>query len=255
VSTLTAEQIAQHAYDAGFRGDALATSVAVALAESSGNPRSHNDQGDDDSYGLWQINMIGGMGPDRRKQFDLESNKDLLDPAENAKAAYALSKNGEDFEPWTTYDDGTYKEYLTEAKEAAAKVSRNGETNGNGGKDKGSDGSKGDNGRKPGRNGFKVDPDRLLAYSKGADDIADKLTNVGKKTVHEVTGIARDSFGKVGQETGFSDALGDFSKSLEKQVNATGANARKLGVSTTDAAKSYREIDEASAIEFKNLMS
>jgi hypothetical protein len=33
MSKLTADQIAEHAYRAGFRGDALTTAVAVALAE------------------------------------------------------------------------------------------------------------------------------------------------------------------------------------------------------------------------------
>lgn len=70
-----------------------------------------------------------------------------------------------------------------------------------------------------------------------------------------MTGIAKDSFGEVGQETGFSTALSDFSKSLEKQVNATGANARKLGAATTDAAKTYRDTDEEFARELNKLLT
>ncbi|WP_010693237.1 transglycosylase SLT domain-containing protein [Saccharopolyspora spinosa] len=250
MSELTAEQIAQHAYDAGFRGKALTTSVAVALAESSGNPRSHNPTPPDDSYGLWQVNMLGDMGPERRKQFGLDSNKDLFNPDENAKAAYAISNQGKSFDPWSTYTNGAYKKHLDEAEAAAKAVT------GNGGKTKAPEGSPGDGGGgKPGGDGFKVAPDQLLAYTKEADDIAGQLANTGAKTVHSVTGIANDSFGAVGQETGFSAALGDFSKSLEKQVNATGANARKLGAATTDAAKAYRDTDEESARELKKLLT
>lgn len=66
MSKLSPAEIAQHAYDAGFRGDALTTAVAVAMAESSGDPRAHNDTYQDNSYGLWQINMLGDPGPARR---------------------------------------------------------------------------------------------------------------------------------------------------------------------------------------------
>lgn len=252
MSQLTPEQIAQHAYNAGFRGEDLTTAVAVAMAESGGNTRSHNDTPPDDSYGLWQVNMLGDMGPARRKQFDLDSNKDLFDPAENAKAAYEIASNGKNFQPWSTYTNGAYKEHLDEAEKAARKIDENG-------KGKGSEGGEGPGGGAGGgqgsSGGFSVEPERLRNYTKQVDDIADSLDGIGKKTVHAVTGIAKDSFGKVGQETGFSDALGDFSKSLEKQVRATGSNARELGAATTDAAKAYQEIDEKSAEELKRIMS
>jgi hypothetical protein len=40
--------------------------VAIALAESGGNPAAHNPVPPDDSWGLWQINMRGHLGPVRR---------------------------------------------------------------------------------------------------------------------------------------------------------------------------------------------
>ncbi|MER7016061.1 type VII secretion target [Saccharopolyspora sp. NPDC000359] len=248
MSKLTAEQIAQHAYDAGFRGKNLSTAVAVAMAESDGNPRSHNDTPPDDSYGLWQINMLGDLGPARREQFDLGSDKDLLDPGENAKAAYEIANGGKDFGPWSTYTNGAYKKHLDEAEKAAKKVGQ-----GSGGGSGGGQGG-GQGGGPGGSGGFSADPEALRKYAKQAEGIADELDGIGKRTVHSVTGIAKDSFGKVGEETGFSDALGNFSKSLEKQVRTTGSNARKLAAGTTDAAKTYQEIDERSAAELKRLM-
>ena len=116
MSKLSPEQIAQAAHDAGFRGNDLTTAVAVALAESSGDPRAHNPVPPDDSYGLWQINMIGGLGPDRRDQFDLDSNRELFDPETNAQAAFAISGKGDSFQPWTTFTSGAYKSHLDEAR-------------------------------------------------------------------------------------------------------------------------------------------
>jgi hypothetical protein len=70
--------------------------------------------------------------------------------------------------------------------------------------------------------------------------------------VRRVTGIAADSFGQVGRETGFAGALGDFSKSLEKQVKTIGADARKLGDATEKAAKAYRGNEDDTIRELSN---
>lgn len=87
--------------------------AAVAMAESGGNPQSHNSTPPDDSYGLWQINMYGSLGPSRRSQFGLSSNTQLYDPLTNAKAAVAIGRGG--FGPWTTFTSGAYKKYLNGA--------------------------------------------------------------------------------------------------------------------------------------------
>lgn len=111
MATLTAAQIADYATKAGFPQTEINTAVGVALAESSGNPKSHNDTPPDNSYGLWQINMIGSLGPARRKQFGISSNDALFDPATNAKAAYTVWK-GSGWKAWTTYTSGAYKKYV-----------------------------------------------------------------------------------------------------------------------------------------------
>jgi len=109
----TAEQIANLLREAGFPESAIPTMVRIAQLESSNNSDSVNDNPatGDLSYGLFQINMLGKMGPERRKWFGIKSNEELLDPVTNAKAAYKLwsskekSKGeGQGFTHWTTYN-------------------------------------------------------------------------------------------------------------------------------------------------------
>lgn len=108
-------QLIELARNAGFSENQIPTAVAVALAESGGDPRAHRKPSvpphRDDSYGLWQINMLGGMGPERRKKFGLTSNEDLFNPVVNAKVAYLMS-GGSNFSAWSTYSGGKYKNYL-----------------------------------------------------------------------------------------------------------------------------------------------
>lgn len=89
----------------GFEGKALKTAWAVAMKESNGRPRAHNDNVNtgDNSYGIFQINMLGSLGEDRREKFNLESNKDLFDPIKNAEIAYHMSNGGEDWSAWKVY--------------------------------------------------------------------------------------------------------------------------------------------------------
>lgn len=119
---LTPRQIAEYAYDAGFRGRSLTTAVAVALAESSGNARAHNAVPPDDSYGLWQINMIGSEGAERRRAYHLKSDDRLFDPAVNARLAFSISGHGTKWMPWSTYRYGQYRGHLAVARTAARSV-------------------------------------------------------------------------------------------------------------------------------------
>ena len=99
---------------AGFSGQGLATAYAVAKAESGGRSTAYNGntKTGDQSYGLFQINMLGALGPDRRKTFGLSSNDQLFDPATNAKVAYTMSHGGTDWGPWSAYTNGSYKKFL-----------------------------------------------------------------------------------------------------------------------------------------------
>lgn len=111
---LTGPEIAAVAKSAGLTRD-VDIAVAIALAESGGKTDSHNPVPPDDSYGLWQINMLGSMGPARLKQFGISQKSDLYDPATNARAMMQLSGGGKNWRPWTTYTRGTYKLYLGKA--------------------------------------------------------------------------------------------------------------------------------------------
>ena len=86
----------------GFKGQDLKEAWAVAKKESNGQPIrfNGNTKTGDSSYGLFQINMIGTMGPDRRDKFNLNSNADLLNPVINAQIAYHMSKGGKDWSAW-----------------------------------------------------------------------------------------------------------------------------------------------------------
>jgi len=86
----------------GFEGKALKEAWAIVMKESTGRPKSHNGNSNtgDNSYGLFQINMIGSLGEDRREKFDLKQNSDLWNPVLNAQIAYHMSNGGEDWGSW-----------------------------------------------------------------------------------------------------------------------------------------------------------
>lgn len=106
---LTKKELRSLLHAVGFRGDRLKQAWAVAMKESTGRPRSHNDNPatGDNSYGLFQINMIDSLGPARRKQFDLKSNKDLFDPIRNAEIAFFMSNKGKNWSSWNGITDKT----------------------------------------------------------------------------------------------------------------------------------------------------
>lgn len=127
MANLTKAQLASLASDAGFSGSDVNIAAAVALAESNGNPKAHNAKPPDDSYGLWQINMIGALGPDRRKKFGIKNNSDLFDPATNAKAARIIFA-GSGWGAWTTYSKGTYKQYMDASDATTGGATTSGDT-------------------------------------------------------------------------------------------------------------------------------
>ncbi len=121
------EAIAEHAYAAGFRGPALVTAVAVALAESRGVLDDPGDEHLEDSkwgpsIGLWQIRSLKaeyGTGKTR----DEKANED---PATNARHAYQISDHGRDFSPWSAYKFNRHLPFMGRARAAVAAASKNG---------------------------------------------------------------------------------------------------------------------------------
>jgi Lysozyme like domain len=100
--TLSDTQLAELLYAVGFRGQDLVEAWAVAKKETNGRPLAHNGnrKTGDNSYGLFQVNMLGDMGADRRDIFGLNHNADLLNPVINAQVAYHMSNGGKDWSSW-----------------------------------------------------------------------------------------------------------------------------------------------------------
>lgn len=117
MATLSDSQIAGFASGAGFSGNALITAIAVALAESGGDPsakgfnQSANGAVTSVDRGLWQINSV----------YHAEvSDSCAYSPSCAAAAAFRISSSGRDFTPWTTYTSGRYRTFTGRAQAAAA---------------------------------------------------------------------------------------------------------------------------------------
>jgi len=99
--------VASYAANAGFSGFALFEAVAIAYAESSGDPNAVGDVDLGRSIGLWQINLRA------HPEYTEEA---LYDPQTNANAAFAIYQQaGESFSPWSTFNSGKYSEFLDRA--------------------------------------------------------------------------------------------------------------------------------------------
>jgi cell wall-associated NlpC family hydrolase len=104
---------------AGFQGEDLREAYAIAMRESSGNPTSHNPRGQDYSYGLFQINMLGSLGPERDAKFrryvrGYNGPDSLFDPIVNARAAAYMSQKGRNWASWVSPTYGKAKQYYAQ---------------------------------------------------------------------------------------------------------------------------------------------
>jgi len=86
----------------GFTGKGLIKAWAVAKKETNGRPMAFNGNSKtgDSSMGLFQINMIRDLGPERRTKFGLNFSAELLNPVINAQIAYYMSNGGKDWSAW-----------------------------------------------------------------------------------------------------------------------------------------------------------
>ena len=93
---MTGTEVAALLAKAGWKGDDLALMLAIAHRESRWKPEAFNGnkKTGDESYGLFQINMLGKLGPARRKAFGIRQSKELFDPVVNVRAARVLWKWG-----------------------------------------------------------------------------------------------------------------------------------------------------------------
>ena len=121
MAQLKAQEIASLLQQQGFDKEKIPTMTAIALAESGGRPKAFNPQGLDKSYGLFQVNMYGGLGPARMKQFGLKNEQELFDPATNVRAAKGIL-GSQGLGAWSVYKSGKYKEFLPQAQQAAQQL-------------------------------------------------------------------------------------------------------------------------------------
>ena len=114
------------AIKAGFKGRSLITAIAIAGAESNFNPLAMGDLNLQNekwgaSVGLWQIRSLRNYsqytGADA-----MRNESRLIDPYYNALAAFAISKGGTDFSPWSTYTNNAYTKFTVTAAAAVKNI-------------------------------------------------------------------------------------------------------------------------------------
>ena len=112
--SLTDSQLVELLKAVGFKGQGLKTAWAVAKAESNGRPFAFNGntKTGDSSYGIFQINMLGTLGPDRRNKFDLDLNAELFSPVKNAEVVFYMTKGGTDWSSWSSINNGAIHKWL-----------------------------------------------------------------------------------------------------------------------------------------------
>lgn len=110
MTILAGHIVVAYLHGAGFSGNDLIIGTAVAKAESGWNTNARLHTSQEDSRGVWQINLYA------HPQYD---GKKLYDPQYNAAAAKQVYNNSHhSWHPWTTYTRGTYKKYWNDAVKA-----------------------------------------------------------------------------------------------------------------------------------------
>lgn len=93
----------------GGSSSSCPTAVAVAWAESRGNPSATGRNPGSYDRGLWQINSK--WHPD-------VSDSCAYNAACNAKNAVRISSGGSRWSPWATYNDGLHNQFMSQARSA-----------------------------------------------------------------------------------------------------------------------------------------
>ena len=79
----------------GATDDEAVRLAAIGMHESSGNPNARNTTYPDNSYGLFQVNMLDEpgyrLGEERRQKYNI-TNNDLLNPQTNARVALDIMR-------------------------------------------------------------------------------------------------------------------------------------------------------------------
>lgn len=104
---LSRAQIADAMRKAGWPESAIPMGVAVALAESGGNPRAINrsNRNGSSDHGLFQINTV------HKK---LLTTGDPYNPVDNARMALKVYRDaGSKWTPWSVFKSGSYRKFYT----------------------------------------------------------------------------------------------------------------------------------------------
>jgi Lysozyme like domain len=237
VPTISAQQIAQHAYNAGFRGDALTTAVAVALAESHGDTGIHGDVNLQTgtwgpSVGLWQIRSLN-PGHGTAAEQALRNAQANADPATNARHAYAISRHGTNFRPWSTYTNGAYRSYLSQARTASRGVS--GAPTG---------------GANP--TSFRVAPRALDQVAAELAAQAQRLRSLEGEV--RSPGPAPSAFGGLPQSQQAAEVHASLLESLAARISAQQSRAAALSTGVQSSSANYQQGDEQVARSYLSLM-
>jgi hypothetical protein len=110
-----ADLCAQVGYNAGFRGNGLLIAVEVGMAESgcvASKTSPPNSDGTVDR-GLWQINSVAHREVSNSCAYDAQCNAD---------AAYQISSGGSSWSQWSTYNDGSYRNFATVSQAAITRL-------------------------------------------------------------------------------------------------------------------------------------
>ncbi|HTI22194.1 MAG TPA: type VII secretion target [Kutzneria sp.] len=235
--TISAQQIAQHAYNAGFRGDALTTAVAVALAESHGDTGIHGDVNLQTgtwgpSVGLWQIRSLN-PGHGTAAEQALRNAQANADPATNARHAYAISRHGTNFGPWSTYTNGAYRGYLSQARTASRGVT--------------------------GRPGTSATPTSFRVAPRALDQVAAELAAQAQRLrslEDEVRspGPAPSAFGGLPQSQQAAEVHAALLESLAARITAQQSRAATLSTGVRSSSANYQQGDEQVARSYLSLM-
>jgi len=120
---LSSAQIASAMRSAGWPENAIPMGVAIALAESGGNPSAVNNSNRNGSrdYGLFQINSV-------HKSLLKQGN--WANPVDNARMALKVYRDaGNSWKPWATFNHGSYRKFY-KANVGSANISGDGKDDG-----------------------------------------------------------------------------------------------------------------------------
>lgn len=123
MTKLSYDQIYSLCRSVGCSTTQAITATAIAAAESGLDTRNVGDKtlAKYGSRGLWQV----FSGAWSLKDLNIKSYDDLFDPVINTRCMWLISKRGKTWQPWSTYNHGSHKQFMGKASAAASRVQGN----------------------------------------------------------------------------------------------------------------------------------